>query len=269
MTKPVALITGASSGIGRALALEYARRGHRVVALARRLDRLEGLIDEVRRGGGEGLALSSDVSKEGDLEAAVQLALEQFGRLDVAIANAGISVSGPLGQLTIDDFRRVFETNLFGVLRTAYATFEPLRAAGGSFAVVGSVNGYLSMPFYAPYCASKHAARGLAGCLRQEWRPAGVSVTHIAPGFIESEIRRVGNDGSLREGARDPIPSWLVMPSTQAAREMAEGITDRKAEVVVTLHGKLGVLATRHTPWLVDAALRLAGGRVPHGKAAV
>lgn len=268
MTQPVAFITGASSGIGSALSKEYARRGHRVVALARRVDKLDQLIAEIQASGGEGLAVACDVSRDGDLERATEQALARFGRIDVAIANAGISVAGALTKLSIDDVKRVYETNVFGVLRTAQAVHGVLRESGGALGIVGSVNGYLSLPGNGAYCSSKHAARSIAESLRLEWRSEGISVTHIAPGFIESEIRLVDNSGRLREGAKDPIPSWLVMPSAQAAREMADGLAARRGEVIVTLHGKLGVLLTRHTPWLVDVTLRMAGSRLPSGKAA-
>lgn len=258
---PVALVTGASSGIGRALALEYARRGFDVVPLARRKDRLEEVARDVAAAGALALPLACDVSVDGEIDAAVKEALERFGRLDVAIANAGISITKTFDQSSIDDYRRVFETNFFGVLRTAHAAREALGAARGRFAVVGSVSGYLSIPTLSAYNASKHAARALVETLRHEWRAAGISVTHIAPGFIESELRRLDNAGALVETRKDPIPRWLVMPTDKAARTIVSGVAARRAEVVVTGHGKAAVFLARHTPWLVSAGIRAAGSR--------
>jgi short-subunit dehydrogenase len=256
---PVALVTGASSGIGEALAREYARRGFRLALLARRQDRLEAIAREL---GADALALACDVARDGELERAVAAALERFGRLDVAVANAGVGGPSTFARSTIDDYRRVFETNVFGVVRTARACFEPLREARGRFAVVGSVNGYVSLPGSSAYCASKHAVRSFAESLGLEWRGEGISVTHVAPGFVESEIRLLNGDGTPREGAKDPVPPWLIMRADLAARQAADAIEARRREAVITLHGKAVASLARHAPGLVHAVLRRAGGRI-------
>ena len=264
MSRPVALVTGASSGIGHALALVYARRGHDVVALARRRDRLEELGAAVSREGATALAVSCDVTADGQLDAAVAQALDRFGRIDVAVANAGTSISGALAELTLADYRRVFETNVFGVLRTAYAVRAPLAASRGAFGVVGSVTGYLTLPGFSAYAASKHAVRSLAEALRHEWRADGISVTHIAPGFVASEIRKLDASGRVADRP-DPIPAWLVMPAEEAARQIADAMAEHRAEVVLTNHGKAATLVARHAPWILTLGLRLAGSRVGDG----
>jgi short-subunit dehydrogenase len=261
MSHPVAFITGASSGIGHALALEYARRGHDLVILARRAERLQQLAEQVQAAGAQALAVAGDVSVDGDLEKAARQALDRFGRIDVSIANAGISVAAPFDRLSLDQYRRVFETNVFGVLRTAQATFDALKQSHGSFAAIGSVNGYVALAGSSPYVASKFAVRGLCDALYQDFALHGVSVTHIAPGFIESEIRQVDNRGTLREDRKDPIPSWLVMPAATAARQIADAITDRQREAVITLHGKAAASLARHAPGFVSGVLRLVGRR--------
>ncbi|HEU4411458.1 MAG TPA: SDR family NAD(P)-dependent oxidoreductase [Polyangiaceae bacterium] len=258
-TPPAALVTGASSGIGEAIAREYVRRGFRVALLARRLDRLEALAAEL---GPAALALACDVARDGELERAVGAALDRFGRLDVAVANAGVGGPSTFARSTLDDYRRVFETNVFGVLRTARACLGPLRQARGRFAVVGSVNGYVSLPGTSAYCASKHAVRSLAESLALEWRDEGVSVTHIAPGFVASEIRLMGSDGAPIEGAKDPVPAWLIMRAEVAARQAADAIEARRREAVITLHGKAVASLARHAPALVHAILRRAGRRI-------
>ncbi|MFI5302154.1 MAG: SDR family NAD(P)-dependent oxidoreductase [Polyangiales bacterium] len=267
MSRPVVLITGASSGIGEALAREYGRRKFDVVVVARREDRLKSLVEDLRRSGVEALAVAGDVTVDGSIDAAVEAAVKRFGRLDVAIANAGISVAGSLNELTLDDHRRVFETNVFGALRTATACFEPLRASKGCFAVVGSVMGFVSLPRSGTYAASKHAVRAYAEALRHEWAPFGISVTHIAPGFVASEIRQVGNDGTHHPDRKDPIPAWIIMTAKAAAKEIADGLAKRKREVVVTGHGKAIAAIAEHAPELVRTVVGLAGSRIPRKEA--
>lgn len=241
----VGLVTGASSGIGRAVAEELARRGARVALLARREERLA----EVVRGLGDAaLALTADVTVEGDLERAVEAARGRFGRLDIVLANAGFGVGRPLERLRVEDFRRQFETNVFGVLRTLYATLEELTASGGTFAISGSAAGYLSTPGSVAYAMSKFAVRALAEGVRAELAPRGIAVTLLTVGFVDSEIRRVDNQGRFRPEWRDTVPRWLSMRSEVAARKIVDAIVRRRREAVITLHARLLVAAARHLP---------------------
>lgn len=260
MADRVVLVTGASSGIGRALSEEYVRRGERVALVARRKDRLEELA---RALGDRAFAVEGDVCADGALDHAVEQVLSRFGRLDVVVANAGFSVSGPLEKLTVDDYRRQLETNVFGMLRTIYATLPAVKAAHGSYALVGSVSGFVSVPGYTAYSMSKYAVRALAEGLDLELRPHGVSVTHVAPGFVESEIRVVDNRGRFREGRKDPIPSWLVVPSDKAAREIADAIDARKSEAIITNHGRVFASISRHAPGMVYGLLKLGRRLIP------
>ncbi len=258
----VALITGASSGIGEALARELASRGAAVALAARRADRLQRTAEAVERAGGRALTVTCDVTRDGDPEGAVRAAVSRFGRLDIVVANAGFGVTGRLERLDLDDFRRQFETNVFGVLRTIYAAMDELKRARGVLVLIGSVNSYLSTPGSAPYAMSKFAVRALAEALGPELRGSGVAVTLVNPGFIESEIRSVDNRGELTH-ARDPVPRWLVMPRAAAARRIARAIARRRREVVLTGHGTAAVFLTRHAPWLVRAALRVGSRWTP------
>jgi short-subunit dehydrogenase len=256
----VALVTGASSGIGEALALEMARRGAALALVARRADRLERLAGEIRDLGGEALALAADVTRDGDLERAVAATVERFGRLDVAVANAGFGVAARLEKLTLDDYRRQFETNVFGVLRTVYATLPELRKACGTLAVMGSVAGHVAGAGTSAYCASKFAVRGLASSLRAELARDGVAVVLLSPGFVDSDIRRTDNAGVVHPDAPDPMPQWLRMPAEVAARKMARAIAARRREAVITGHGKVAVFLQRLSPglvsWLSTRAMR-------------
>jgi short-subunit dehydrogenase len=257
----VALITGASSGIGAALAREFSRQGADVALLARRRDLLTALAGEIEARGRRALVIAGDVTVDGDLERAVAEAQAALGRLDVVVANAGFGVVGPVEHLALDDYRRQFETNVFGVLRTVQASIGPLRAARGRLAIIGSVAGHIATPGSSPYAMSKFAVRALAESLGHELVRSGVSVTLVTPGFVESEIRRVDNTGVLRAEASEPMPAWLVMPAERAARQIVRAIARRRREVVVTAHGKLAVFLQRHASWLVAAGIRRGGIR--------
>lgn len=255
------MITGASSGIGEALAREHHRRGDRTVLLARRTDRLDAIARELGAPL-RSLSLACDVHRREDLDAAVARAVEVFGGVDVVYANAGFGVDGRFEDLTLDDFRRQFETNVFGVLQTAWATLDALTKRRGVFAVMGSVAGHLPTPGAVAYNMSKYAVRAFAETMRHEWAPRGVSVVHIAPGFIDSEIRRVDRAGVYHDEYRDPAPRWLIMPAHRAARQMADAVAARRRELVVTGHGKFGVMMSRLSPGVVQGVFRLAASRV-------
>ena len=244
-------ITGASSGIGAALAREFARRGARVVLASRNLSRLEAVRDGIRLKGGWAEAALCDVRQDRSVEQAIDFAVGALGGLDVVVANAGFGVVGPVEGLAIADFERQFATNVFGVLRTVKAAILHLKASRGVLAITGSVSGYLAVPGSAPYSMSKFAVRALAESLRGELRPFGVAVVLLSPGFVESNIRRVDNQGMLHPDASDPAPPFLVMPAEKAARVMVRAILRRRPEVVITGHGKVVVFLARHFPRLV------------------
>jgi len=257
----VAFITGASSGIGAALAVEFARRGADVVLAARRADRLEEVAERVRGQGRRALVVSCDVTRDGDLEAAVAQGLAAFGRLDWVVANAGFGVAGAMHKLQIEDVRRQFETNVFGVLRTFYAAREALLASRGCLAIMGSVSGELAFPKGGPYSMSKFAVRALAQVLWYELGRTGVDVTLIEPGFVESEIRQVDRWGVHDPERPDTMPRWLRARADVAARTMVRAIVRRRRKVVVTGHGKLAVMLERLAPGLVAWLVRRYGGR--------
>ena len=255
------LITGASSGIGAELARELARRGAHLLLLARRMDRLQTLAAELRSQGNEVVVAEADVTREGDVARALTLA--PGARIDVVVANAGFGVAGPIQQLTLADYRRQYETNVFGVLRTIYETLEAMRASRGQLVILGSVAGYAAMPGASAYASSKFALRGLAEAIRGDLARDGIRVTLVSPGFVDSDIRRTDNRGALHAEAPDPIPGWLRVPTARAARVIVSAVARGRAEIVVTGHGKLIVFLVRHFPWLVRLAM-LRGG--VHGR---
>jgi len=252
----VLLVTGASAGIGAACAREAVQRGANVVLVARRAERVAALAAEL---GSSALGVAGDVTRDGDIARAVALGRERFGGLDVLLANAGFGVSGDFVSLTLDDYRRQFETNVFGAMRSLYEALPELEKRRGAVGVVGSVNGYVSIPGWSAYCMSKHALRSFCASVRLELRERGVSVTHLAPGFVETEFRRVDNANKHHPDVSDPTPSFLLLSAERAAREMLDATVARRAEAVITLHGKAAVGLARHTPGVVSLALSLGG----------
>jgi len=183
-TSRVVLITGCSSGIGRALAIELARRGQRVFATARRAETLASLRSENL----EPLAL--DVTDPDSIARAVGAVIERTGgRIDMLINNAGLNASGPLAEMPLQEIRALFETNVLGLLAVTQAVFPHMaKAKQGRIVNIGSVVGVLPTPFAGPYCASKSAVHMLSEVLRMEVAPFGVDVIVVQPGGVRSSI---------------------------------------------------------------------------------
>ena len=253
----VVLITGASSGIGEELAVQLARAGARLALAARRSDRLAQVRERIAAvGGAEPLIVVCDVTLDGDPPRAVAETLAHWNRLDIVIANAGFGVVGAFAKLSLEDYRRQFETNVFGVLRTLQAALPAVVAARGQLVILGSVAGWTASPGASPYAMSKFAVRALANSITPELALLGVRVTLISPGFVESDIRRVDNQGRLHAGVAEPIPRWLVVGRDRAVAHMLRAIARGQREVVITGHGKLFVALERFFPWVLRAAAR-------------
>ncbi|MCB9675896.1 MAG: SDR family oxidoreductase [Alphaproteobacteria bacterium] len=245
-------ITGGGSGLGRAMAVEFARQGASVAVSGRREDRLAETVAAVEAAGGRGLAVPCDVTQDADLEAAVAAVVGAFGKLDVAVANAGFGVAGRFETLTRDDWRRQLDLNVVSAAMTAKLALPELEKTQGRIALVGSVAAFLPLPKNAPYCASKAAIGILGRTLSAELAPKGVTCTTIHPGFVESEIALVDNDGNFDETRVDKRPANLMWKAEDAARVMVWAIAKRKVEHTFTGHGKAGVFVGRHLPWLVQ-----------------
>lgn len=244
------LITGASSGIGAGLAREFVRRGYGVALVARRVEQLEALAAELRAAGGRATGHKGDVTVDGDIARVIGELAAQAIVPSIVVANAGFGIVGKAIDLTMADYRRQFETNVFGVLRTLHESLTALRSTKGRFVIMGSVASHISAPGGSAYAMSKFAVRALAEALHADLRDAGASCTLISPGFVDSDIRRVDNRGGFHPDARDPIPKWLRMKTDKAARTMVSGILRGKREVIVTIHGKVMIFFARHLPRL-------------------
>jgi len=243
----VVFITGASSGIGEATAYEFAKEGAKVALVARRKDRLEKVKKAIVQKGGIVEYFVADVTNYDELKIAVHKIIDLWGQLDVVLANAGIGVPGHILQLKVEDFRRQFETNFFGVLNTVELTLPYLIKQKGRLGIVGSVAGRLCTPLSAPYCSSKFAVVAFSECIYYDLKHLGVSVTIINPGFVKSEIRHKNKYGELTNRP-DPVPSFLVMPTEKAGKQIVCALYHRKPELIITKHGKISIFFGRHFP---------------------
>ena len=251
----VVWITGGSSGIGRALALNYAQRGAHVAISARREDRLAGVASEIEAAGGRALAVRCDVTDEGEIRAALDAIDGHFGGIDTAIANAGFAVRGTIEALSAADWRRQLEVNVVGAALTAKHAIPYLRHRAGRLALVGSVAAMVPAPGSSAYAASKAAVRAIGQSLSVELHGSGVSCTTIHPGFVESEIGQVDNLGVHHPEREDKRHQRLMWSSERAAAVMVDAIDRRVREHVFTAHGKVGGWLGRHAPQLLHFAM--------------
>jgi short-subunit dehydrogenase len=247
----VVWITGASSGIGKAMAFEWARLGFKVVLSARRKELLEEIALEIRNSGGEALVVPVDIMEEKSIEDAVQRIITTWGRLDIAVANAGFGVFGGIDKLTAKDWNRQLQGNVTGLALTVKYTLPHLKQNQGRIGLVGSVGAYLPNPNVGAYGASKAAVNSIGLTLQVELMGTGVSCTTIHPGFVESEIARIDNEGVWHPERPDPRPSNLMWPTDKAAKVMVKAIMNRRRNYIFTTHGRVFVWLQRWFPSMI------------------
>ena len=182
----VIAITGASSGIGEATALLLAERGAKIVVGARRTDRLEKLAETIAAKGGEARFRAVDVTSRDDTQAFVDFARAEFGRVDVLVNNAGVMPLSLMGDLHIEDWDRMIDVNIRGVLHGIAAVLPDMQKNGGQIVNVASIRAHMVMPTAAVYCATKYAVWAISEGLRQE--NPNVRVTTISPGVVATEL---------------------------------------------------------------------------------
>lgn len=185
----VAIVTGASKGIGKAIALGYAKEGASVVLASRSLETLQIIEREIKRAGGEALALPLDVRDPGSIQTVIEKTVSAYGRLDILVNNAGISMARSSEELSDEDWKNAVETDLFGVFygcRAAARVMIP--QGGGSIINVTSVYGMIAAPRRLAYCASKAGANMLTKVLATEWAKKHIRVNAIAPGYTRTEL---------------------------------------------------------------------------------
>lgn len=252
-TGKTVIVTGASSGIGRACAVEFAKEGANLVLGARQyvvLCELTRFLEEeyeVRA-----VAVQCDVSKEEDCRELVQQAVQTFGGVDVLVNNAGISMRALFESLDLDVLRKLMDVNFWGtVFCTKYALPEIVKAKG-SVVGVSSIAGYQGLPGRTGYSASKFAMQGFLQALRVENLKKGIHVMVACPGFTTSNIRNaaLAADGSAQ--GESSMDESKMMPAEEVARLIVDGVERRKRDLILTGRGKLTVILSRFFPKLTD-----------------
>jgi len=221
----VVVITGASSGLGEAAARLLSAQGATVVLGARRVDRLQALAKDIEARGGKVLARETDVTKRELVKALVDAAVQSFGRIDVMINNAGLMPQAPLEQLKLDEWDRMIDVNIKGVLRGIAAALPHMkRQKAGHFINVSSVAGHRVGPGFAVYAATKYAVRALSEGLRQEVKPYNIRTTVISPGAVATELPNAITDPAAAERVR-AFYAQVAVPAESFARAVAFAIS--------------------------------------------
>src|SRR5690554_5546365 len=261
----IALITGASSGIGEALALDFARRGIHVALVGRRADALESVAERARALGAGALVLPGDVSDRAFAESAVQRTIEAFGALDLLVHSAGISMWSRFDEVSdLDLFERIMDVNYLGAVYFTYFALPYLRTRGGDIIAISSHTGITGVPTRTGYAASKHALQGFFDSLRIELRDTSMNILVISPGFVDTPIREniLGGDGKKAgyQGRASEVP----MPLDDAIPQILEAIEGRKRELVMTGRARFGRFLRLIAPGLVNRIAAKAVGDPGH-----
>lgn len=225
-----AVVTGAASGIGAAIATTLAANGAKVALLARRADRISDLADKIRADGGQAVAVVTDITSQSSVDAAVATVNSAFGRADLVVNNAGVMIPQQITDGPIEDWQKMIDTNVVGLLRVLRAFSSDLTADGPADLVnISSIAAHLTFPEYAVYGATKAAVTFLSNSLRAELGPLGVRVTNIEPGLVQSELRDhiTGDQGAF-------LDEWINTAGILTANELADVVayaTSRPAGV--------------------------------------
>lgn len=251
MHKKVVVITGASSGIGKALAEKYADEGWNLVLAARREDRLKELEEKLVQTGVH--AVKTDVTSEHDCRELIEQAIKKFGRIDVLINNAGISMRALFHNTDLGVLRQVMDVNYWGTVYCTKYALPYLLEAKGSLVGVISIGGYVGLPGRSGYSASKFAVRGFLQTIRTENLKTGLHVLIAAPGFTASEIRKNALIANGLPQGGTPRNEEKMMSAEECAAHIFKAIQKRRRELVLTfLEGKLTVFLAKFFPYFID-----------------
>jgi short-subunit dehydrogenase len=251
MQNKVVVITGASSGIGKALAEVYASKGWKLVLAARRLERLKEF--EAKFPNVEILSVKTDVTIESDCKNLIDMAIQKFGRIDVLINNAGISMRAGTIQVEMDVLRKVMDVNFWGTVYCTKFALPHLLASKGSLVGVMSVGGYVGLPARSGYSASKFAMRGFLDSVRVEHRRSGLHVLVAAPGFTASDIRKSALVADGSQQGETPRNESKMMSAEWCAFRIYTAVKRRQRKLILTFwEGKATVLVAKLWADLVD-----------------
>jgi len=249
----VIIITGASSGIGLATAYAFAKEGAKLVLAARSEDKLYEIKTELNGKGIACITVKTDVSKEEDCKHLIEMTIEQFGKIDVLINNAGISMRALFADVDLNVLRQLMDVNFWGTVYCSKYALPYLLKTKGSLVGIISIAGYLGLPARTGYSASKYAVRGFLDTLRVETLKQGLHVAVIAPGFTASNIRNTAltADGSF-QGA-SPRDEKKMMSAEECALHILDTVKKRKNERILTLiEGKFMVWLSKWFPSLTN-----------------
>ena len=252
MKDKVIIITGATSGIGKALAYECASRGAWLTISARNNEKLMEISEDLLRTGIRVLAVKADVSIENDCRELIRKTTNEYGHIDVLINNAGISMRALFEDVDLGVIRKLMDTNFWGTVYCSKFALPHLLKSKGSLVGVSSVAGFKGLPGRAGYSASKSAIQGLLEVIRIENRKKGLHVLVAAPGFTSSNIRNVAlsKDGSPQ--GETPLDEGKLMPAEKVASKIADAIEKRKRILILTTMGKMTVLLNKFAPSFMD-----------------
>jgi dehydrogenase/reductase SDR family member 7B len=252
MHNKVVIITGASSGIGKACALEAGKAGAKVVLTGRSKERLEPVGKLLHELNVEYLLEEADVSREADCQQVVEKTLNCFGQIDVLINNAGVSMRALFEELELDVFKKVMDTNFFGTVCMTKYVLPHILKTNGSIVGMSSINGYRGTPARTAYTASKYAMNGFFEALRTEVMKRGVHVLIVSPGFTATNIRNTALTANGSTQGESPRNESSMMTAEEVAKQTLKAIKNRKREVILTSQGKLAVFLNKWVPGVMD-----------------
>ncbi|MCH7498185.1 MAG: SDR family oxidoreductase [Candidatus Marinimicrobia bacterium] len=251
------VLTGASSGIGAALARQLAAEGARLVLAARNEDNLAAVAKTCHELGGETLVVPTDVTDQAQCQALIGRAVAAWGGLDALFLNAGVSMWSRFEDVTdITFFERIMAVNYFGVVYCTHYALPHLQATRGRLVVVTSSAAKTGAPLHSGYAASKHAVHGFFDALRAELLGSGVSITLAVPMFVRTDIRLHGFQGDGSHPKTDPYDDSKSMSADEAARITIKAARKRKREVLMTLELQAAVKLRPFVPGLIDRIAR-------------
>lgn len=253
MEKKNVIITGASSGIGKALVYEYYKRGYQITMAARNREAMEEIAKDLDPGQKDIFLIKTDVTSEADCRNLIEKSMARFGKIDILINNAGISMRALFNDLHLDVMRKVMDVNFWGTVYCTKYAMPHLLASKGSLVGVISIAGYLGLPARSAYSVSKYAVRGFLDTLRVENLKTGLHVMTAAPGFTSSNIRMTALMADGSQQGETPRDESNMMSSEEVAYHIARAVDKRKAELILTfVEGKLSVFLKKFFPRLIE-----------------